>query len=172
MRFNFTFALSSIPNFVIDWNLTWFMLNSELQHDASFTRAHASSHRTFKFKLFLEDLPTLEHLKRVRPDLYIDILSYRSCLASKEDFMHLFMCKCRRIAMEQILLSYQNHFITKLQEVGDLVHKDPSLIINTFKSLPCWSFSSSNWASDEGHLCYPQSLYPKDQEKNLATALL
>ncbi|PKB91879.1 hypothetical protein RhiirA5_447129, partial [Rhizophagus irregularis] len=67
-RFNFIFTLSSVPDFVIDWDLTWFLLNSEPQHDASFTRAHASSHRTFKFKLFLEDLPTLEHLKRIRPD--------------------------------------------------------------------------------------------------------
>ncbi|GET56229.1 RNA-directed DNA polymerase from mobile element jockey-like [Rhizophagus irregularis DAOM 181602=DAOM 197198] len=146
-RFNFTIALSSTSDFVIDWDLTWFSLNSEPQHDASFTRAHASSHRTFKFKLFLEDLPTLEHLKRIRPDLYIDILLCRSCLDSKEDFMHLFMCKCRRIAMELILLSYQHHFINKLQEAGDLVKKDPSLIINKFKSLPCWSFSSSNWTS-------------------------
>ncbi|GBC20914.2 RNA-directed DNA polymerase from mobile element jockey-like [Rhizophagus irregularis DAOM 181602=DAOM 197198] len=146
-RFNFTIDLSFTSDFVIDWDLTWFSLNSEPQHDASFTRAHASSHRTFKFKLFLEDLPTLEHLKRIRPDLYIDILSCRSCLDSKEDFMHLFMCKCRRIAMEQILLSYQHHFINKLQEAGDLVKKDPSLLINKFKSLPCWSFSSSNWTS-------------------------
>ncbi|EXX58326.1 ribonuclease H-like domain-containing protein [Rhizophagus irregularis DAOM 181602=DAOM 197198] len=146
-RFNFASILSSISDFVIDWNLTWFLLNSEFQHDASFTHAHASFHRTFKFKLFLEDLPTLEHLKRIRPDLYIDILTCRSCLDSKEDFMHLFMCKCRRIAMEQILLAYQKHFITKLQEAGDLVKKDPSLIINKFTSLPCWSFSSSNWAS-------------------------
>ncbi|GET55983.1 ribonuclease H-like domain-containing protein [Rhizophagus irregularis DAOM 181602=DAOM 197198] len=146
-RFNFTIALSSISDFVIDWDLTWFTLNAEPQHDASFTRAHASSHRTFKFKLFLEDLPTLEHLKRIRPDLYIDILLCRSCLDSKEDFMHLFMCKCRRIAMEQILLSYQHHFINKLQEAGDLVNKDPSLVINKFKSLSCWSFSSSNWTS-------------------------
>ncbi|GET64412.1 RNA-directed DNA polymerase from mobile element jockey-like [Rhizophagus irregularis DAOM 181602=DAOM 197198] len=146
-RFNFTIALSSTPDFVIDWDLTWFSLNSEPQHDAFFTRAHASSHHTFKFKLFLEDLPILEHLKRIRPDLYIDILLCRSCLDSKEDFMHLFMCKCRRIAMEQILLSYQRHFINKLQEAGDLVKKDPSLIINKFKSLPCWSFSSSNWTS-------------------------
>ncbi|GBC39586.1 RNA-directed DNA polymerase from mobile element jockey-like [Rhizophagus irregularis DAOM 181602=DAOM 197198] len=115
-RFNFTLTLSSISDFIIDWDLTWFLLNSEPQHDASFTRAHASSHRTFKFKLFLEDLPTLERLKRIRPDLYIDILSCRSCLNSKEDFMHLFTCKY------------------------------PSLIINKFISFPCWSFSSSNWA--------------------------
>ncbi|GBC44014.2 hypothetical protein GLOIN_2v1783661 [Rhizophagus irregularis DAOM 181602=DAOM 197198] len=142
-RFNFTIALFSISDFVIDWDLTWFSLNSEPQHDASFTRAHASFHHTFKFKLFLEDLPTLEHLKRIRPDLYIDILLCRLCLDSK----HLFMCKCRRIAMEQILLSYQHHFINKLQEAGDIVKKDPSLIINKFKSLPCWSFSSSNWTS-------------------------
>ncbi|CAB4488155.1 unnamed protein product [Rhizophagus irregularis] len=146
-RFNFTIDLSFTSDFVIDWDLTWFSLNSEPQHDASFTRAHASSHRTFKFKLFLEDLPTLEHLKRIHPDLYIDILSCRSCLDSKEDFMHLFMCKCRRIAMEQLLLSYQRHFANKLQEAGDLIKKDPSLIINKFKSLSCWSFSSSNWTS-------------------------
>ncbi|EXX64224.1 hypothetical protein GLOIN_2v1783661 [Rhizophagus irregularis DAOM 181602=DAOM 197198] len=97
-RFNFTITLSFFSDFVIDWDLTWFLLNAEPQHDASFTRAHASSHHTFKFKLFLEDLPTLEHLKRIRLNLYIDILSCRSCLDFKENFMHLFMCKCKRIA--------------------------------------------------------------------------
>ncbi|PKK63229.1 hypothetical protein RhiirC2_717128 [Rhizophagus irregularis] len=113
-RFNFTTALSSIPDFEIDWDLTWFSLNFEPSHDVSFTCEHASNYHSFKFKLFLEELPTLERLKMTRLDLYIDILSCRSCLNLKKDFMHLFMCKCRRISMERILLSYQKHFVDKL----------------------------------------------------------
>ena len=64
-----------------------------------------------------------------------------------EDFMHLFMCKCRRVSMRQILSLYQKHLVSKLQEAGDLINKDPSLFINKLLSLPGWSFSSTNWTS-------------------------
>ncbi|GET56226.1 RNA-directed DNA polymerase from mobile element jockey-like [Rhizophagus irregularis DAOM 181602=DAOM 197198] len=106
-------------DFVIDWDLTWFLLNSEPQHDASFTRAHASSHHTFKFKLFLDDLPTLEHLKRIRPDLYIDILSchslVRGCLP--KSFVEFFeeLSVPRNLAMK-VISTIHNHFIQKIRK--------------------------------------------------------
>ncbi|PKK56548.1 hypothetical protein RhiirC2_799785 [Rhizophagus irregularis] len=96
-----------------------------------------------KFQLFLEDLPTLESLKRSRPDLYIDILTCRSCKDQLEDFMHLFMCKKRRSKLQQILASYLNHLIQKLKEAGNNANCDYSSQVNRITSLPCWTFSSS-----------------------------
>ncbi|PKB95566.1 hypothetical protein RhiirA5_436482 [Rhizophagus irregularis] len=143
--------LASAHDFVLIYDnnvdLTWFALNFKPSHDASFTPEHASRHLTFKFKLFLDDLPTLEKLKRTRPDLYIDELTCHSCIDRMEDLMHLFMCKRRRLPMRQILQSYQNHLISKILEAGKLADIDPTPFITKPTSLSCWSFSSTNWSS-------------------------
>ncbi|GET51092.1 ribonuclease H-like domain-containing protein [Rhizophagus irregularis DAOM 181602=DAOM 197198] len=146
-RFHFISLLLSNIEYIVDWELTWFTLNFKPSHDASFTLEHASRHLTFKFKLFLDDLPTLEKLKRTRPDLYMDELTCRSCIDRMEDLMHLFMCKKRRLPMQQILQSYQNHLISKIQEAGKLANIDPTPFIAKLTSLSCWSFSSTNWSS-------------------------
>ncbi|GET57920.1 ribonuclease H-like domain-containing protein [Rhizophagus irregularis DAOM 181602=DAOM 197198] len=146
-RFYFISLLSSNTDYIVDWELTWFTLNFKPSHDASFTLEHASRHSTFKFKLFLDDLPTLEKLKRTRPDLYMDELTCRSCIDRMEDLMHLFMCKNQRLPMQQILQSYQNHLISKILEAGKLANVDPTPFIAKLTSLSCWSFSSTNWSS-------------------------
>ncbi|GBC51591.2 ribonuclease H-like domain-containing protein [Rhizophagus irregularis DAOM 181602=DAOM 197198] len=146
-RFHFISLLSSNIDYIVDWELTWFTLNFKPSHDASFTPEYASRHLTFKFKLFLDDLPTLEKLKRTRPDLYMDELTCRSCIDRMEDLIHLFMCKNRRLPMQQILQSYQNHLISKILEAGKLADIDPTPFIAKLTSLSCWSFSSTNWSS-------------------------
>ncbi|PKY61915.1 hypothetical protein RhiirA4_487561 [Rhizophagus irregularis] len=117
-RFCFLFLLSDPSSYVINWALTWHTLLFQPKHDDSFTQANASLHYTMKFQLFLEDLPTLESLKRLRPDLYIDILTCRSCEDQLEDFMHLFMCKKRRVKLQQILNSYLRHLTSKITEAA------------------------------------------------------
>ncbi|GET50298.1 RNA-directed DNA polymerase from mobile element jockey-like [Rhizophagus irregularis DAOM 181602=DAOM 197198] len=146
-RFHFTSLLTSNIDYIIDWEITWFTLNFKPSHDASFTPDHASRHLTFKFKLFLDDLPTLEKLKRTRPDLYMDELTCRSCIDRMEDLMHLFMCKNRRLPMQQILQSYQNHLLSKLLEAGNMADIDLTPLIAKLTSFSCWSFSSTNWSS-------------------------
>ncbi|GBB95082.1 hypothetical protein RclHR1_24700003 [Rhizophagus clarus] len=91
-RFQFIFCLTDRDDYIVDWDLTWFTLNFSPSHDASFQAQHASRHYTFKFKLFLDDLPLLEKLKITRPDLYIDLLTCRSCCIRKEDLMHFILC--------------------------------------------------------------------------------
>ncbi|GBC17081.2 hypothetical protein GLOIN_2v1783661 [Rhizophagus irregularis DAOM 181602=DAOM 197198] len=63
-RFHFTSLFLSNIDYLVDWDLTWFALKFKPSHNASFTYEHASRHHTFKFKLFLDELPTLEKLKR------------------------------------------------------------------------------------------------------------
>ncbi|GET62748.1 reverse transcriptase family protein [Rhizophagus irregularis DAOM 181602=DAOM 197198] len=138
---------NDVVYYIVDWELTWFTLNFKPSHDASFTPEHASRHLTFKFKLFLDDLPTLEKLKRTRLDLYMDELTCRSCIDRMEDLMHLFMCKNRRLPMQQILQSYQKHLISKILEAGKLADIDTTPFIAKLTSLSCWSFSYTNWSS-------------------------
>ncbi|CAB4443447.1 unnamed protein product [Rhizophagus irregularis] len=146
-RFRFLSLLTDSSAYVVDWPLTWHALLFQPKHDDSFTQANASLHYAIKFQLFLEDLPTLESLKRLRPDLYIDILTCRSCDDQLEDFMHLFMCKKRRVKLQQILNSYLRHLTSKITEAGIKADRDFSAQIDRIVSLPCWSFSSSNWSS-------------------------
>ncbi|GET02938.1 ribonuclease H-like domain-containing protein [Rhizophagus clarus] len=136
-----------VDDYVVDWELTWFTLNFSPAHDASFQAYHAARHYTFKFKLFLDDLPLLEKLKVTRSDLYIDLLTCRSCRDRMEDLMHLILCSKRRSVMYQILQSYQNHLFSKLREAGELANQDPTPQLRRLSSLSCWTISSSNWSS-------------------------
>ncbi|GBB99308.1 hypothetical protein RclHR1_34800001, partial [Rhizophagus clarus] len=143
----FYFCLTDRDDYIVDWDLTWFTLNYSPSHDAFFQAQHASRHYTFKFKLFLDDLPLLEKLKITRPDLYIDLLTCRSCCLRKEDLMHLILCSKRHTSMHQIFQFYQNHLFSKLREAGELADVDPTPMIRKLSSLSCWSISSSNWSS-------------------------
>ncbi|GBC05504.1 hypothetical protein RclHR1_06260010 [Rhizophagus clarus] len=146
-RFQFIYCLYDMNDYVIDWELTWFALNFSPAHDASFQASHAARHYTFKFKLFLDDLPLLEKLKITRSDLYIDLLTCHSCRDRMEDLMQLILCSKRHSVMHQILQSYQNHLFFKLREAGELADKDPVPMLRRLSSLSCWTISSSNWFS-------------------------
>ncbi|PKY36013.1 hypothetical protein RhiirB3_457796 [Rhizophagus irregularis] len=61
--------------------------------------------------------------------------------------MHLFLCKKRRAKLHQLLTSYLHHLTQKLKEAGDNARCDYSSQIDRITSLPCWTFSSSNWSS-------------------------
>ncbi|GBB89895.1 hypothetical protein RclHR1_16730002 [Rhizophagus clarus] len=123
-------------------------------HDGNYWNEFANSlansaqqHYTFKFKLFLDELPLLEKLKITRPDLYIDLLTCRSCCNRKEDLLHLILCSKRCNVMHQILQSYQNHLFSKLRAAGELADVDPTPMLRKLSSLSCWNISSSNWSS-------------------------
>ncbi|GBB98937.1 hypothetical protein RclHR1_03370004 [Rhizophagus clarus] len=146
-RFQFTFCLCNRDDYVIDWELTWFTLNFSLVYDASFRAHYASRHYTFKFKLFLDELPLLEKLKITRPDLYIDLLTCRLCHDRKEDLIHLILCTKCHTGIHQILQTYQNHLFSKLREAEKLADMDPTPMLRKLSSLSCWTISSSNWSS-------------------------
>ncbi|GBC01508.1 hypothetical protein RclHR1_04200026 [Rhizophagus clarus] len=145
-RFQFTFCLCNRNDYMIDWELTWFTLNFSLTHDASFRVHHASRHYTFKFKLFLNDLPLLKKLKITRPDLYIDLLTCRLCYDHQEDLMHLILCTKRHTVMHQILQTYQNHLFSKLRKAGELADMDPTPMLRKLSSLSCYTISFANWS--------------------------
>ncbi|PKY30324.1 hypothetical protein RhiirB3_447355 [Rhizophagus irregularis] len=133
--------------YLVNWALTWYTLMFQPKYDNFFTKENVFRHHTMKFQLFLEDLPTLESLKRTRPDLYVEILTCRSCENQLKDFMYLFMCKKCHSKLQQILTSYLNHLIQKLKEASDTANCNYSFQIDRITSLLCWTFSSSNWSS-------------------------
>ncbi|GET54481.1 ribonuclease H-like domain-containing protein [Rhizophagus irregularis DAOM 181602=DAOM 197198] len=143
-HFRFIFLLTDSSQYMVDWTLTWHTLMFQPKFDNSFTKENISRYHTLKFQLFLEDLPTLESLKRTRLDLYVEILTCCSCEDHLEDFMHLFLCKKCRVKLHHILTSYLHHLTQKIKEAGDNANCDYSSLVDRITSLPCWSFSSSS----------------------------
>ncbi|CAB4416835.1 unnamed protein product [Rhizophagus irregularis] len=95
-RFNFISLLTNNVDYIVDWDLTWCSLRFEPSHDVSFTRHHATRLSTFKYKLFLNELPTLEKLKMTHLVLYMDELTCRSCIdalseAACQRFLSIFL---------------------------------------------------------------------------------
>ncbi|PKK58912.1 hypothetical protein RhiirC2_795586 [Rhizophagus irregularis] len=133
-HFRFLALLTDSSQYMVNWALTWHTLMYQSNYDDSFTLENTSRHFMMKFQLFLKDLPTLKILKWLRPDLYIDIFTCRSCEDHLKDFMHLFMCKRRCFHMQQIMTSYLHHLIIKLTEAGELANHDPSAHIKTITS--------------------------------------
>ncbi|CAB4410481.1 unnamed protein product [Rhizophagus irregularis] len=62
----------------------------------------------------------------------------------------------RRPQMQSIFSSYLKHLSTKIIEAGKLANRDVSAQLNKVSSLPCWTFSSTNWSSYSlVHGCLP-----------------
>ena len=73
----------------IDWEATFNHLNSE---EAKLDTSFANSHRKRqKLQLLIEELPTVEHLKKRRPDLYNNWFCSR-CNQKSETFDHVWLC--------------------------------------------------------------------------------
>lgn len=60
----------------------------------------------FKYQLFLDDLPVLEKLKLLKPDHYIDSLTYRTYLIDYENLTHIYMCLHHQTNLQNALFSY------------------------------------------------------------------
>ncbi|GBC27805.1 ribonuclease H-like domain-containing protein [Rhizophagus irregularis DAOM 181602=DAOM 197198] len=145
-RFCFISLLTDPSQYVVDWALTWHTLMFQPKFDNSFTKENVSRHHTLKFQLFLEDLPTLESLKRTQPDLYVEILTCRSCEDHLEDFMHLFLCKKRhkRVIMPIVITLLQ--LIELLPSLAGLFHQTTGLPIVLSVAVclpPFWKFFES-----------------------------
>jgi ribonuclease HI len=97
----------------IDWEATFFALSSdESSAETSFT---ASSKKKSKLKFLIEEIPTVEHIKKRRPDLYNDWMCPR-CSTSKETFDHVWTCSHSRdhlIALAFELRSFLLDLITE-----------------------------------------------------------
>ncbi|GET54486.1 ribonuclease H-like domain-containing protein [Rhizophagus irregularis DAOM 181602=DAOM 197198] len=142
-RFHFISFLTDPSQYVVDWVLTWHTLMFQPKFDNSFTKENVSRHHTLKFQLFLEDLPTLESLKRTRSDLYVEILTCRSCEDHLEDFMHLFLCKKRRKQVIMPIVITLLQLIELLPSLAELFHQTTGLPIVLFVAVclpPFWKF--------------------------------
>jgi len=94
----------------INWSATSFMLNSNtFETDKGNTSFAQYRQRSFKYKIFSDELPTLSRLKRRRPDLYPSDTCL-SCSQSSETQLHFWSCP-----------SHQAQWINTLNRAADLL---------------------------------------------------
>jgi ribonuclease HI len=117
---------TNLVNLDVDWGTTFFILNNE--EDATSTSFFASNRKSHKIKFLLEELPTVEHVKLRRPDLYNEWLC-PSCKDEPESFAHIWVCKNHQSILETIIFNHKKelvrlvqHFVSSSFTTRDLSH--------------------------------------------------
>jgi hypothetical protein len=83
-KFLYLHRNSKYVNLDVDWGTTFFILNDD--ESSSTTTSFASNQKSQRVKFLLEELPTVEHVKLRRPDLY-DGWNCPTCKNEKETFL-------------------------------------------------------------------------------------
>jgi len=88
----------------IDWDATFFLLNSD---DNKLQTSFTSSRRKVrKLKLLIEEIPTVEHVKKRLPDVYKNWFCPR-CNIDQETFQHVWLCPCNDSNLFHIIESFK-----------------------------------------------------------------
>lgn len=93
----------------IDWQVTLFAL----QDDAMTTSFYASNRKSSKIKFLIEELPTVEHMKKRRPDLY-DSWNCPMCENEPETFIHIWSCPNNRSQLAHICYNNRKKLINSV----------------------------------------------------------
>ena len=117
-------------NHHIHWPATSYMLNfNTTEQDKASTSFKQHQQRSFKYKLFTCELPTLVTLKQRRPDLYA-LDTCLSCQQATETQDHIWLCQHNQAQWRSILsnaadccLSLLKQLNTKTLPTKDTVHQ-------------------------------------------------
>jgi ribonuclease HI len=127
----------------IDWHSTFSALDND--EDSSSTSFQASSVKRSKIKYLIEELPTVEHIKKRRPDLYDNWLCPR-CNSVQESFNHVWLCSNISTLMARIILETQtdlHHLVSEVvtSSLPSRVYLIPPIILENHTM---WSLSFSS----------------------------
>jgi len=123
----------------INWPATNFMLNyNASEQDKAATSFPQHRQRSFKYKLFSEELPTLTQLKIRRPDLYVDDKCLQ-CQYRPETQEHLWTCSQHQTTWRSILnraaelcdctlKQLNEHYTKNIELVLELIHESRTFI--------------------------------------------
>jgi hypothetical protein len=96
----------------IDWDATFFLLNSD--NDKLHTSFTSSRRKVRKLKLLIEEIPTVEHVKKRLPEIYKDWYCPR-CNIDRETFQHVWLCSCNNLSLFHIMESFKYDLIEIIQ---------------------------------------------------------
>ena len=109
----------------VNWNFTFKLLNDE--EGTEVTDESLSYHKSRRVKLLIGELPTIEHMKKIRYDLYSGWLC-PVCFQEKETFEHVFTCtnsidiirhiiNSIKIELIQLLRNHTRNSLISLREI-------------------------------------------------------
>ena len=103
----------------VDWHSTFQALdNDEPRSSTSFL---ASSKKKSRVKYLIEELPTIEHMKKRRPDLYNNWLC-PNCESQQETFSHVWLCPSVSHVMNQIIIASKQDIVRLITEKVTALH--------------------------------------------------
>jgi hypothetical protein len=116
-KFLYLHRNSKYVNLDVDWKTTFFVLNDD--ENSSITTSFASNRKSRRIKFLLEELPTIEHVKLRRPDLY-DGWNCPSCKNEKETFYHIWLCQQHWHIMNTIIFNQKKELVRLIHHFGNL----------------------------------------------------
>jgi hypothetical protein len=97
----------------VDWHSTFKALDND--EPSSSTSFLASSKKKSRVKYLIEELPTIEHMKKRRPDLYNNWLC-PNCNSQQEYFSHVWLCPSVSHVMNQIITESKQDIVRLITE--------------------------------------------------------
>ncbi|GBC14865.2 hypothetical protein GLOIN_2v1485349 [Rhizophagus irregularis DAOM 181602=DAOM 197198] len=102
----------------IDWHVTFDYLNINEEFETYFkTNAHSSKQKRMKVQRLIEEMPTIEQMKKSSYDLYYDLLC-QCCNKKKETFDHVWTCRSNRKYMKNLITETIDKLIDLLIQNG------------------------------------------------------
>jgi hypothetical protein len=101
----------------IDWALSFSHLNDDTNIQE--TTLQASQKKAHRIKFLTEEIPTIEHMKKRRYDLYKD-WNCPMCKNNKETFNHVFTCVNSKDKVAHIIINSQKLLIKLLYDRANI----------------------------------------------------
>ncbi|PKY55882.1 hypothetical protein RhiirA4_427852 [Rhizophagus irregularis] len=97
----------------IDWHVTFEYLNVNEEFETYFkTNAHSSKQKRMKVQRLIEEMPTIEQMKKSSYDLYYD-LPCPCCNKKEETFDHVWTCRYNRKYMKNLIIETIDKRVSK-----------------------------------------------------------
>src|SRR5207248_10169416 len=103
----------------VDWHSTFQALDNDEPHSS--TSFLASSKKKSRVKYLIEELPTIEHMKKRRPDLYNNWLC-PNCESQQETFSYVWLCLSVSHVMNQIITASKQDIVWLIIEKVTALH--------------------------------------------------
>jgi len=122
----------------IDWYITFSMLQTDIEnHKTSFT---ASKFKHKKVKLLIEEIPTIQQMKKAQMDIY-EYMKCIYCQTEDEDFNHVWVCHERILEIIELTSRTINFLTMKIND--NIVNKIEKVGYHDLTKLGIWSLGKS-----------------------------
>src|SRR5581483_10261530 len=122
----------------VDWPMTFQLLNTDIENTR--TSFASSNLKRKKVQLLIEELPTVEQLKKSNLTLYEHMYCVK-CEQYNETFNHVFLCPTTSTEVKDIILHMKNHLLQSINK--HLTDRSKHVGMDDISKLTFWDYSFS-----------------------------